>query len=149
MYRNRAASRHVFDLKVFLLFSWLSPIRFFTETACAWTRITALTITTQHSSLFVHSSARHCSDRDLSSESEAWSTQLSFSDGLEKQIVSNATISFLSKQLQVINYLTINGTSLWTKSGLAQRSISGLHASRGQSSRRSGARLIHSLHSIN
>ena len=50
MFKNQADSRHVFDLKVFL-FSWLSSIRFFSGASCAWTRITALTITTQHSSL--------------------------------------------------------------------------------------------------
>lgn len=44
--------------------------------------------------------------------------------------------------LQVINYWSINVTRLRTESGLAQGSISGLHASRGQSSRRSGTPLI-------
>ena len=43
---KQASSRHVFDLKVFLLFSWLSSIRFFRGAGCAWTRLTALTITT-------------------------------------------------------------------------------------------------------
>ena len=131
MFKNQAASRHVFDLKVFLLFSWLSSIRFFHEVSCAWTRITALTITqaTFLAPLFVlwSAQAHHYSDCRAKAIVESnW-----YADSLRIEVFLSKTRNIYGKRfslkifllsivatvaLEVINYWSINVTRLRTPS---------------------------------
>ena len=145
MFENQAASRHVFDLKVFLLFSWLSSIRFFSGLAAPG--LASLPSQLQHNipralfSLMISSQLRPSSMlRARAIPSHQYIQRLSevFKANYVKRFRCKISLLFHSCIVQVINYWTIKGTRPRTESGLAQSSISGIHASRGHSSRRSG-----------